>query len=611
MLSLAMENSAQYSTLFKDVNGLLSRGHYDAALKQIEGLLQSSSDMWSLLHYAGLCCFGLGHFREAKDFFEKSLKLSPNRHASLVGMASCHIHLGRLADGLFYHKLSLTSEADSAAHLLPAMLDFASNLDLWQEDRSLLNALSEEREGKLLAAHKNFLDYAKTKDPNAEVLRRIILLSLKIGDYTEALNASTAYHRLAPQQGENCLLAAKTLHRLGHKTVMDELLKTCLEDKDSRIQAGALNIITHEKLMSAEQQAELIQNCWKKSTQNALNPEQYQRSQASETSDHYSVGIFLGDLSPHSPALWFFDALHYFDASNVNIIIYLENADYWGRSYLRSYKYETVETELIDTETLACIIARNDHQVLWDLSGFNESFRIDAFSQFSRAHRIGLVEHPAHLKHGYDAILVQDAEPSVAHCHPVSELTFIPAAGGAQWQYREDTEFCITLALLPRQVQELLPLLIEILQLNARIVLSINETLCGEYGIDLLVSGFQKHGVSHLLERIALFQQDNFRDHQNIAEHLLSGDLMLSTGIVGYDYTALQRRVPIALPPNQNHPALERFAQPELIPSLKTWLEDSEQWAEWTMHYQQQCDQASAATEHFDTMQNLMNILFP
>ena len=601
-----MNSSTQH---FKEINALLYRGHYDQALKKIEGLLQSSTDTWMIFHYAGLSCFGLEQFREAKGFFEKALKVSPNRHASLVGIASCHIHLGRLADGLFYHKLSLATTSETDPNLLSPMIDFASNLALWRENINLLKAINKEREGQLIIAQKLFLDHAQTKDPSPEVLHFIAHLSLKIGAYSEALNASIAYHHFAPHK--NSLLAAKVLHRLGKTSERDALLEVCLEDSDHRTQAGALNIIAQDNSMPYEQQADFIAQCWTTAKQNTPFSSAPSRAKAS---DHYSVGIFLGDLSLHSTALWFFDSLRYFDDSNVNIVVYLENADYWGRNFFRLYQYETIETELIDAETLAYIVARNDHQVLLNLSDFDETFRLDVFSQFSNTLCVGLADHPAHLKQGkrsgYDAILVQNSAPSAPNCYPISEIAFFPEAVGQQWQARENEEFCITFALLPKDVPRLLPLLVELLQLNQNIVLSLNETLCGEYGLDLLVSGFEKLGVDYLLDRVSLFQQSDFRDHNDIAEHLLSGDLLLSTGMVGYDYTALQRRVPLVLISDQHHPVLSCFVQPNLTSALKTWLEDPEQWAEWVMNYQQQCDEHSSAPEHFDAMQNFMNIMF-
>ena len=614
-----MEQSIQHSAVIRALPPLLARGNYEQALQKIEGLLHSSTDSTTLLHYGGLCCFGLGHFAEAKGFFDKVLKIQPNHYAAIASLASCYIRLGRLSDGLFYHKLSIATEADSNTDLLPDIVDFASNLALWSEDKCLLDALSQNLAGQFIAAQKNLLEHLETKDPEPEVLHLIITLSLKIGDYSEALRSSVEYHRMAPENAAHNLLAAQVLSTLGQNAGMDDLLDVCLKASDCRVQAGALDIIVSDSLMSTNQQAEYITRSWSLAEQQALNPDQYDHPGVAKQTDHYSVGIFLGNLSLDATARWFLDALRYFDDSDVAIVLYLENADYWGRNYFRTHRYTTVETEDIDTETLVCIIRRNNHQILLDLSGFNASCRLDATSQFSDVHQIGLVDHPAHLKQddrrGYDALLVQDTAASIPHCHPVSSLTFVPEAHGQQWHYQNHTEFCIALAPVPKQIAALLPVLIGILQLDARIMLSINETLCGEYGLDLLTSGFEQHDAADLLERITLFQQDDFCSDRDIAEHLLASGLLLSTGNISYDYAALQRRVPMLLTPVSGYTQsiMTRFDLPDetqLLPALQGWLEDPEQWLEWVLSYQQQCQNLSAAPEHFDTMQNLMGILF-
>ncbi|NQY82244.1 MAG: hypothetical protein HRT36_04295, partial [Alphaproteobacteria bacterium] len=480
-------------------------------------------------------------------------------------------------------------------------------------------------------AQKRVDDYAKVKDASASVLNRLIRLCLRLGLYEEALDWSVVFHRSFPQDARSRLLAAETLTFFDDRDALKAQIQECLEAEDCRIQAGALGLIAKWQLDSLEDQAVFIEQWWRDIPECPYDLDSFLRTGAEDSSSTLSVGVFLGDLCVHSPAQWFLNAFPCFHHTSTQFTIYIDGADHWGREYFRSYRYDVVETDEIDTETLCCIMVRNGHQTILDLSNFSQHSRLDALVHMSGRRRVGLVNHTAHLAQkdrlGFDAVIVSDEDvQSSATCHALRDLAFIPPALVQQWSPREAEDFVIVLALLPNQVSSVLPSIVALLQLDERIRLSIDQTLCGERGLNILAAGLRRHNVADYEERVVLFSQSDFRHLDEIGEHLCTGDVYLSFGMTGYDFVALERRVPIVIAPevqlsygghsravleNFDLPMMHPVDSPTFIGTIKNWLSHPDAWSDWYTEYQRQCQNLSEPAHHFERILKVQNLMFP
>ena len=625
-----MSESA-YIELIRNVQKQITQGQFASAFDDLEVLLQKSENSWMLLYLAGLSCFGLAEFRQALIYFEQADREEPNRYPSAVAISACHLRLGRLADGLFYQKISMTLEQrDEDQEFLLPMMNFYTNLALYHEDSALIRGKFLLKEGLYVKAHQELEDFSTTKDPSAELFEHLILLGQLLGQYHQAIQWSAQFHQYFPTVPKSRLLALRIMASIGEQTAMESLLNECTKIKEHHYQAEIVNILHQTSSENAEMRQKKIAHWWKNLPEPSSDLQRYQRKKRSE---NQSVGVFIGNFNVHSPVMWFHRMFELLDQMAVDLVIYLEGADFWGRRYCETNFTTVVDIAHIDRETLSCILVRDAHDVLLDLTDFTEYSHYDITSSLD-VPVVGLAADKAHMRQknrlGLDKIITYDDlcnnnGDNNNRLLSLRKCCFLPTPEGIRWQDSHAEDFVIALALLPHQLKQAIPVLEALIQADERICLQIAETTLGDFGCQKLLQEVKRGGVKNFDERLFASEQTKFVDNNDFIKHLSSADLYLSTGVTGYDYYALKCAAPMVLMPDvsfahkgYSEDVLRNFDLPQMFPKdteqlvafVRQMLSSQEAREEWVLEYHQHLETLTEPTYQFQRLVEFSSSIF-
>jgi predicted O-linked N-acetylglucosamine transferase (SPINDLY family) len=196
----------------------LNAGALDAALRDLQTLQDTGSEPVLTLHLTGLAFLRANEIGKAVGAFEAAHRLRPEINEPVEVLAILYAKLGRIADGLYYGKLSIAAQDRfPVPGLIPDWLGtFEQSFFNMQESPLLAQGDLAMAAGDYAAAIHNYRQATEVDARAVDPWRRLATAYRLAGQPFEALTISRHIERLTAPTAADYTALAQVLEQLGH-----------------------------------------------------------------------------------------------------------------------------------------------------------------------------------------------------------------------------------------------------------------------------------------------------------------------------------------------------------------------------------------------------------
>lgn len=200
-----------------EAHALIKTGKGDAAIQAAEALLRETPDQPYPYFLLGLYAFSKGDFGNAIELFDSAHDRDPECREYADCLAILYTVVGKLAEGLYFAKLSTALESDRHVQpLIPAQLsNYFEALDRIEPSRHYVSALLYYNAGRIADAVQSCELELKQNDKHGPCYALLGKCHLRLGNYEKGESALHAAIHLDPRDAENASLLGSVLCHLG------------------------------------------------------------------------------------------------------------------------------------------------------------------------------------------------------------------------------------------------------------------------------------------------------------------------------------------------------------------------------------------------------------
>tara|TARA_R110002072_G_scaffold98616_1_gene216979 strand:+ start:4679 stop:6655 length:1977 start_codon:yes stop_codon:yes gene_type:complete len=221
----------KYDDIAREVLDLLGKDDSENVLAGIDRLIAIDETRPESFYFLGLVALEMNEQGRALELFEKAAGLDPDCFEYAEALANLYTQLGRLNEGLFYAKLSMTLMPHPTIEgLLPVRFsNYFMSLKAASPSANYLRGLSPYTARRFSDSIRHFDRELKINPNNAECLRDYGDALCQLGRYTEALQHLSRAVELQPNDVSTRFKLGNLCYRLGefeeaplqHKAALD------------------------------------------------------------------------------------------------------------------------------------------------------------------------------------------------------------------------------------------------------------------------------------------------------------------------------------------------------------------------------------------------------
>ncbi len=233
----------KYDDIAREVLELIGNAHSESALAGIDRLVMIDDTRPESFYFLGLVALEMNELGRALELFEKAASLAPECFEYAEALANLYTQVGRLNEGLFYAKLSMTLMPHPTIEgLLPVRFsNYFTSLKTASPSVNYLHGMSQYNARRFFDSIRHFERELKINPNNPECHRDYGDALCELGRYTEALQHLSKAIELQPNDAGTRFKLGNLCYRLGEFEEAPLQHKAALElDKESIELAAAV-----------------------------------------------------------------------------------------------------------------------------------------------------------------------------------------------------------------------------------------------------------------------------------------------------------------------------------------------------------------------------------
>lgn len=221
----------KYDDIAREVLELIGNAHSESALAGIDRLVMIDDTRPESFYFLGLVALEMNELGRALELFEKAASLAPECFEYAEALANLYTQVGRLNEGLFYAKLSMTLMPHPTIEgLLPVRFsNYFTSLKTASPSVNYLQGMSQYNARRFFDSIRHFERELKINSNNPECHRDYGDALCELGRYAEALQHLSKAIELQPNDAGTRFKLGNLCYRLGefeeaplqHKAALD------------------------------------------------------------------------------------------------------------------------------------------------------------------------------------------------------------------------------------------------------------------------------------------------------------------------------------------------------------------------------------------------------